>query len=43
MRYIFLRILTFLLLPVLYFNGKKIRRTVPVLPEAEGPAGISGT
>ncbi|MGB3181936.1 MAG: SGNH/GDSL hydrolase family protein [Cyclobacteriaceae bacterium] len=29
------------LLPVMYFQGKKIRRTVPVLPEAGEPDGIS--
>lgn len=33
---------TFFLLPVLYFQGKKIRQTVPKLPEATGPSGISG-
>ncbi|MBR9922921.1 MAG: SGNH/GDSL hydrolase family protein [Bacteroidetes bacterium] len=29
------------LLPLLYWQGKKVRRNVPGLPEAKGPAGIS--
>jgi len=42
MRHFSLQVLTILLLPILYFNGKKIRRSVPKLPEAEGPHGVSG-
>ena len=33
---------TFCLLPVLYFQGKRIRETVPKLPEATEPSGLSG-
>lgn len=33
---------TFCLLPILYFQGKRIRETVPKLPEATEPHGISG-
>jgi len=43
MRYLWLRLLTLFLLPFLYFGGKKIRRTIPKLPEASGPNGIAGT
>lgn len=33
---------TFCLLPLLYFQGKKIRRTIPKLPEATGNHGVAG-
>ncbi len=33
---------TFCLLPILYFQGKRIRETVPKLPEATEPIGFSG-
>lgn len=29
------------LLPILYFQGKRIRATIPSLPEATGPTGVS--
>ena len=34
-------ILTIPLLPVLYFQGKKVKTTMPELPEADGAEGIS--
>ena len=39
-RYIFGAIVTVPLLPLMYFQGKKIRKSVPVLPEATGIEGI---
>ncbi|MCR1024907.1 SGNH/GDSL hydrolase family protein [Cellulophaga baltica] len=36
-------ILTIPLLPLLYFQGKKIKKSVPRLPEAKNPKGISTT
>jgi len=39
----FLRIIAFIpLSPILYFQGKKIKRTIPKLPEATGPEGCEG-
>lgn len=34
-------ILSIPLLPILYFQGKKIKATVPRLPEAKGAQGIT--
>lgn len=39
--YFFGAILSVPLLPILYFQGKQIRKKVPVLPEAVNPFGIS--
>lgn len=40
-KYILGSILTIPLLPILYFQGRKIKATVPRLPEAEGIKGLS--
>lgn len=40
LKYIFLTLLTIPLFPLLYFQGKKIRKKVPTLPEARGTNGI---
>ena len=40
LRYTFGAIVTAPLLPLMYYQGKKIRNSVPVLPEAEGIEGI---
>jgi lysophospholipase L1-like esterase len=40
-RYALGAIVSIALLPVLYFQGKRIRREVPTLPEATGPEGIA--
>ena len=39
-RYIFGAIVTAPLLPLMYFQGKKIKKSVPVLPEATGIEGV---
>jgi len=40
-KYILGLILTFPLLPLMYFQGKKIKATVPKIPEAKGIKGLS--
>ena len=40
-KYILGSILTFPLLPLMYFQGKKIKSNVPRLPEAKGIKGLS--
>lgn len=40
-KYILGSIVTIPLLPVMYLQGKKIKKTVPILPEAEGVQGLS--
>ena len=40
-KYILGAILTFPLLPLMYFQGKKIKASVPRLPEAKGIKGLS--
>lgn len=35
-------IATFFLLPVMYMQGKRVRKSIPQLPEAQGPEGIAG-
>ncbi|WP_324027858.1 SGNH/GDSL hydrolase family protein [Maribacter sp. BPC-D8] len=40
-KYILGSIITIPLLPIMYFQGKKIKKTVPRLPEAEGTKGLS--
>jgi lysophospholipase L1-like esterase len=35
-------IVTVPLLPILYQQGKRVRSSVPVLPEAQGPQGVAG-
>ena len=39
-KYIFGALITIPLLPIMYFQGKKIRASVPSLPEAKGTEGI---
>ncbi|MGW8122415.1 SGNH/GDSL hydrolase family protein [Roseivirga echinicomitans] len=39
LKYIFGAIVTVPLLPIMYFQGKKIRASAPSLPEAKGPEG----
>jgi lysophospholipase L1-like esterase len=39
---LFKDLLTFLLLPVMYVQGKQVRKSIPELPEAQGPEGIAG-
>ncbi|ADV50112.1 lipolytic protein G-D-S-L family [Cellulophaga algicola DSM 14237] len=41
LNYILGAIITIPLLPLLYFQGKKIKKNVPRLPEARGPKGIT--
>ena len=41
-KYLFGTILAIPLLPVMYFQGKKIKSSVPKLPEAEGVEGLVG-
>jgi len=43
LRYLFGAIVSFPLLPLMYYQGKQIRASVPKLPEAEGTEGISQT
>lgn len=39
----FLRVITYIpLIPILYFQGKRIKRTIPKLPEAIGTEGFEG-
>lgn len=40
-QYILGAIVTFPLLPIMYLQGKKIKKTVPILPEAVGVKGVS--
>lgn len=42
-RYILHSLLIIPLLPLMYFQGKRIRSTVPRLPEATGPEGVCGS
>ena len=42
LKFIFGSILAAPLMPVVFFQGNKIRREFPRLPEAEGPEGKSG-
>ncbi|WP_395373611.1 SGNH/GDSL hydrolase family protein [Marinicella sp. W31] len=42
MRFAIAALLTLPLLPVMYFQARKIRATVPKLPEAQEPQGVSG-
>ena len=39
LKYFFGAIITIPLLPIMYFQGKKIRSSVPTLPEATGTEG----
>lgn len=39
-RYIIGTLLSIPLLPLMYFHGKRIRKTVPILPEAKGKEGL---
>lgn len=39
-KYLALCVLSFPLLPILYFQGRRIYNRIPVLPEATGNAGI---
>jgi len=39
LRYLFGAIISFPLLPIMYYQGKRIRASVPKLPEAEGSEG----
>ncbi|WP_158976236.1 SGNH/GDSL hydrolase family protein [Cellulophaga sp. L1A9] len=41
LKYILGAIISIPLLPLLYFQGKKIKKNVPRLPEAKGPIGIT--
>ncbi len=41
LKYIFGAIISIPLLPIMYFQGRKIRSSVPKLPEAKGEEGVS--
>lgn len=41
-KYIIGSILAVPLLPLLYFQGRKVKKSIPELPEADGPIGVSG-
>ena len=42
LKYIFHFIYNLPLIPIIYFQGKRIKATVPVLPDAIGPEGVEG-
>jgi len=41
LKYIFGAFICLPLLPILYFDGKKIRKNIPILPEAKEPFGVA--